>query len=212
MEDDLIWYVAYGSNLLSARFDCYLIGGKAPGATRKDPGARDDSPPHDERAMFLPYPLSFAGRFASWQGGGAAVLDPQRDDSVQTLARGYLITRAQFEDVLRQENADPAIIATDLPLEAGVSAVIGDGPYARVLCLGEQDGVPLYTCTAAADVEAAAPSKPYLQCLIAGLRETFALNKQGVRKYLEGLSGIKGRYPAPALNKAFDAADALIAE
>ena len=33
-QPEWVWYVSYGSNMARRRFDCYLSGGAAPGATR----------------------------------------------------------------------------------------------------------------------------------------------------------------------------------
>lgn len=211
---DLVWYVAYGSNLLLERLACYMLGGKPPGATRSMAGARDPSPPLAEGAQFLPHRLYFARNSRTWQGGGVAFVDPEPDPAVQTLGRRYLITREQFEDLLRQENVEPEL---DLPATwtaAGRHRVCA-GWYGEVLGLGEFDGHPLLTCTnpeGLAGSPVNQPSKPYLQCVIAGLRQTFALNQKGVRRYLEPVPGIEGRYPGPALNKAFAAAEPLISD
>jgi hypothetical protein len=32
--EDLVWYVAYGSNMRAARFGCYISGGRPRGARR----------------------------------------------------------------------------------------------------------------------------------------------------------------------------------
>jgi hypothetical protein len=210
---ELVWYVAYGSNLLLDRFACYILGGKPPGGTRRCAGARDPSPPLAEGAQFLPHRLYFAHEARGWQGGGVAFVDPSPDPTTQTLGRRYLITREQFVDLLRQENIDPEL---DLPLDLDPQGRtrVGDGRYGLVLGLGEFEGHPLLACTNSSSVAEAPinpPSKPYLQCVIAGLRETFALNKQGVRKYLEGVPGIAERYPAAALGKAFVASESLLA-
>jgi len=210
---ELVWYVAYGSNLLLDRFACYILGGKPPGGTRRCAGARDPSPPRAEGAQFLPHRLYFAHEARGWQGGGVAFIDHEPDPTAQTLGRRYLITREQFVDLLRQENVDPEV---DLPAELETTGrmQVGEGRYGLVLGLGEFEGQPLLACTNPAPLAEAPinpPSKPYLQCLIAGLRETFALNKQGVRKYLEAAPGIAERYPSAALGKAYDASEALLA-
>ena len=211
---DAVWYVAYGSNLLLERFACYILGGKAPGCTRRNRGARDHAPPQAEAAMFVDRPLYFARSASSWQRGGVAFVDPEPGPAAETLARPYLITREQFVDLLRQENDDPEADCDPAAVQAAGGILrVSEGWYGSVLLLGEVDGAPLLTFTdggGALNADIRAPSKPYLQCMIAGLRETFGLNKQGVRKYLEPLPGIHGTYPGPALNKAFAASDALL--
>jgi hypothetical protein len=70
-----LWYAAYGSNLARDRFENYLSGGRPVGATRHYPGARDSSPPIDDRPLLLPGRLFFAWESPTW-GGGIAFYDP----------------------------------------------------------------------------------------------------------------------------------------
>ncbi len=130
----LVWYAAYGSNLWWPRFRTYLEGGPVPyrPVPRDQAGARDPSPPAADRAWWLPHDLFFAGASPGWGGGAVAFLDPSPTtgsipkpepgadadpgapvttggdvDEVPdsgTLARIWLITAEQFEDVFRQEN------------------------------------------------------------------------------------------------------------
>ena len=65
----MIWYAAYGSNLDRERFHHYLQGGAAPGAQRVLSGARDTSPPVEERAVTFPGTMFFAWESPTWGGG-----------------------------------------------------------------------------------------------------------------------------------------------
>ena len=56
-----VWYVAYGSNLGTARFRCYLAGGRPEGGSRTYDGCRDPSEPADAFSLELPGTLVFAG-------------------------------------------------------------------------------------------------------------------------------------------------------
>ena len=211
-----VWYAAYGSNLLAARFRCYMEGGVAPGADGPSAaGARDPSPPTDERATFLPWRLGFVYRSSSWQQGGVAVIGGEATGDEQTLGRLWRLTVEQFEDVVRQENDDQQLcVDLDRLLVQG-SDDIGSGAYGRLLYGGERDGLPIVTCTGLRfppEETAAPPSLPYLRCLIAGLRETFNLNKQGVKRYLRRLPGIAdGGVSTELLGKAFTQAEELLA-
>lgn len=215
MNERLVWYAAYGSNLLTDRLACYITGGQPPGADGKaDPGARDKAPPRDERAIFLPYQLGFAGRSKRWQGGGVCYLVGPRDASRQSLGRAWLLTAQQFEDLVRQENGDDSLSVDADDLEPDQAVQVGSGAYGRVLCVDRFDDIPVLTCTALADdrlVDARAPGAAYLRCVIAGLRETFALNKQGVKKYLKRLPGCTDLDPS-FVNKVYDQASDLVAE
>src|SRR6266516_3153562 len=100
MMNELIWYVAYGSNLASERFRCYLAGGRPAGARRRYDGCRDTRPPRAGRAVELPGGIFFALRSRVW-GGGMAFYDPALPG--RAAAHAYLLTRGQFADVLAQE-------------------------------------------------------------------------------------------------------------
>ena len=99
-EDDLVWYVAYGSNLQAARFGCYLAGGRPPGARREYAGCRDTTPWRAAAPVTVPGRLCFGGVSPTW-GGGLALLDADADG--QTRGRAYLLTAGQLRDVAAQE-------------------------------------------------------------------------------------------------------------
>jgi hypothetical protein len=180
----LVWYAAYGSNLDADRFACYLRGGTPRGSTVANPGARDPSPPRERRALFLPGRVYFARWAERWGGGGVAFYDPEAEGPA--AARAYLVTTDQFDDVAAQE-----------------------GPwYARHLDLGELEGRPLRSFTAAwgrADVVATAPHEPYLRTVACGLVDAHGWTPEEAAAYLCGLDGCAG---------AWDPADvaALLAE
>ncbi len=97
---DRVWYVAYGSNLGTDRFRCYLAGGRPDGGTRTYAGCRDPSDPAGTFSLELPGALLFAGESGVW-GGGMAFFDPEGESSV--ACRAYLLTAEQFADVAAQE-------------------------------------------------------------------------------------------------------------
>ncbi len=202
--DDLVWYACYGSNLCFERFMCYLEGGKAPGAQRKNKGARDPSEPYEERAVFLPHALYFSQHSIVWQKGGVAFVDPRRNDEQQTWGRAYLITREQFEDVFRQENSSQELMVDwDTLLDSG-SFTSGDRWYNHIVQTGELDGYPIFTMTNATNPterKSNAPSAKYLQCIIDGIHETYCMGKEGTRKYLKDIPGIKGAFSGGQIAK-----------
>ena len=109
--EDLVWYVAYGSNMHAARFGCYISGGRPRGTRRTYLGCRDQSPPHRAIGVHLSGGLTFAGRSSVW-GGGVAFYNPHADGEV--AARAYLLTFGQFSDVVAQEVRRP--VGSDLTL------------------------------------------------------------------------------------------------
>ena len=183
--DDLVWYLAYGSNLSAARFRAYLQGGRPPGAARDYAGCRDPSPPRDTVSLRVPGRLGFTGRSTVW-GGGLAVYDPASTGEV--LGRAYLITFGQFSDVVTQE-ARRTVGQNLTRLSRGgyrpVSAV-----YDALLELEQRDGIPLVTMTSTGDHELAAPSAAYLGTILTGLREAFGLDDAACVSYLMDARGV----------------------
>ncbi|MEU4804294.1 histone deacetylase [Actinosynnema sp. NPDC023587] len=180
-----VWYVGYGSNLHADRFDCYLSGGTPDGAARGYPGCRDVSPPRAVRPVTAAGGIYFATRSPVW-GGGRAFFDP---DLPGTAAlRGYLITTAQFADVVEQEmyrEPGPEIDLTAV-LATGRDQR-GPGRYDTLLHLGDVAGHPVLTCTApwsSGDVEHTAPSGPYLRVLRDGLRAAHGWSTGDAAAYL----------------------------
>ena len=94
-----LWYAAYGSNLARDRLEAYLSAAGRPAPPRHYPGARDASPPSDDRPLLLPGHL-FAGESPTW-GGGIAFYDADARGTV--YARAYRITAEQFSDLAAQE-------------------------------------------------------------------------------------------------------------
>jgi len=171
-EDDPIWYASYGSNCLAARFEAYLNGGQASGATRAERGARNPNPPVTSAAFWFPSTVRFLGDSAKWGGGGVAFLDHGQKGSAP--GRRYLITKGQFDDVAAQESRRDAVA---LPIDAlvpGIVTPIGDGFYDGILALEPHDGVPVVTFTSPrpeVGIPSNPPSAAYLGTILRGLCE-----------------------------------------
>ncbi len=186
----LVWYVSYGSNMSAARLACYLEGGRPPGGSRPNPGARDGAPPARSVAVDLPGTTYFAGDSPQW-GGGTAFYDHGTPGA--TAARGYLVTAGQFADIAAQEMY--RVPAADDPLELlvlddleGGRHRVGPGHYETLVAVGEIDRMPLLTFTAphgTDDVEHVAPSRAYLDTMATGLRESRGWDAGRVAAYLD---------------------------
>jgi hypothetical protein len=159
---DLVWYAAYGSNLLRARFLTYLKGGRFEDLPRDHRRCDDPSPPRDEVKMTLPFARYFAYDSDTW-GGGVAFLDPNRRGT--TTGRLYLVTEGQFSHVLAQENGWQDRMPED------------KGWYRCVFGLGELDGVPVRTITSLERGPARAPSAAYRDVIARGEVETALLRE-----------------------------------
>jgi hypothetical protein len=181
VDDELVWYAAYGSNLCAARLACYLEGGTPLGARRATPGARDPRPPRDWRRVDLPHPLWFGGPSRTWRGG-PAFLDVERPGTA--VGRAWLVTRGQLADVVAQENGRPAG-SVDLPdpLVAGGGVVLPGAAYGRVVALAPVDGRPCLTATYHRRPDGRAPDPAYLALVAAGLAET-GLGAESARSLL----------------------------
>lgn len=194
----LVWYASYGSNLSATRFATYIQGGRAHGAARAHAGARDATPPRDDVAISIDHRLYFSGHSTLW-GGAAAFIDTVSitdEDAQRSLGRAYLISWAQFEDVVAEENGRPTapIAIADAELVGGFSRVIGPGRYENLLCLGRRGDVPVVTFTAPWTMDAlhsAAPSRAYLAMLAEGLREAHGLADFEILTYLGGAPGCR---------------------
>lgn len=210
---ELIWYAAYGSNLDRARFSCYLRGGRPVGSRRAYRGCRDPREPLADVPATLPFSLYFGGESATW-GGGSAFLDTGSGDGARTYVRLYLLSWAQLEDVVAQENGAPAARLTAVGRAtrsyiAGPAAEHGTVPgggswkYGAVVVCGELDGRPIATVTAPAACrpEIAAPSAAYLRTIARGLRQSHGMSPGGIADYLLGKAGVSGRWSRPRLRQ-----------
>jgi hypothetical protein len=171
-DNDLIWYAAYGSNCRAARFETYLTGGHAPGATRPERGARDPQPPIRSEECWFTTGIRFLGHSRKWGGGGIAFLD--HHGGVPAPGRRYLITKGQFDDVVAQENRRDATSIPIDPLTPGDVTALGNGPYDGIHRLESVEGIPVVTFTSPAartDQPTNPPSAAYLGTILRGLRE-----------------------------------------
>ncbi|WP_189924243.1 histone deacetylase [Kitasatospora xanthocidica] len=198
--EDLVWYVAYGSNLHAARLACYLRGGRPDGSAHTHPGCRDRRPARRTVAAALAGTLYFAGRSAAW-GGGSAFYDPTAHGEVP--CRAYLVTVGQFSDIAAQEMRRSPGADLDLTrVLADGRAALGPGRYETLLHVGALDGHPLLTFTAPHGLAGAAldaPSTSYLRTLAAGLAESHAWGPWRTAGYLATRPGAAGHWTPAAV-------------
>lgn len=169
IDEDLVWYVSYGSNLSESRFGCYLQGGTPEGGRRTMPGCRDGRPARAWRAVETSHTLHFGGPSPTWNGG-PAFLDTTRSGRV--LARAWLIARQQFDDLVAQENhLDVGTIDVDDDVVAGGGTVIAGGRYGRLVRLDDIEAIPAVTFTYLDRPAPRPPAPAYLTMLRRGLAE-----------------------------------------
>lgn len=129
--NDYVWYVSYGSNMLQERFMCYIQGGSFEGS-RNHPPCDDATPPVAVRTFDIPYDMYFGNISGSWPGSGVSFLDTTRKGNAFGVA--YLITKKQFEHVSAREND-------------GRTPTPGYGWYEDIISIGMVDGFEVMTIT-----------------------------------------------------------------
>lgn len=198
---DPVWYVAYGSNMRAARFDCYLSGGRPRGAQRTYAGCRDPSPPRRDVGIELAGGLTFAGTSRVW-GGGVAFYNPRAEGEL--AARAYLLTFGQLSDVVAQETRRP--VGADLTLHNGADRQwsVDSGVYETLLHVGDLDGVPMMTITSLQNIEPTPPSAPYLRTMLDGLGEAFGWTADERARYLLRARGVTPAWTAGRLVELCD--------
>ena len=182
-----VWYLGYGSNLHEQRFLCYIKGGIPQYGKNCNNGCTDKTPPIEDRAMTISYPLYFAlpnGKTGTdnWGAGGVAFIDPQEDKRSKTLCRMWRITEDQYREVKQQE---------------------GVGWYNKEICLGDEDGIPIFTITHDPVLtNIVRPSDTYIRNIASGLRETYGFTVKQTVDYLLDKAGIRNGIEKDWLTKA----------
>lgn len=188
MGTELLWYVAYGSNLLARRFMSYITGEYFEEFSRRHRGCPDKTPPHQIVSMTIPGKILFASHADHWQGMVAAFYDAS-DKLSQTKVRAYLITQDQFEHILAQECNVAHPVRIDLSaLQQTGHQDIGNGSYYfnRLVYLGERDRHPLITFTSSdTNLISMEPGPAYKQVLIEGLMESHGLSQKEAKQYTD---------------------------
>jgi len=206
-----VWYASFGSNMCSARFACYLRGGKVDGMVKECVGARSAHVPFQlpptsacaVRAMKVPHRLYFANSSPMWSRGGVAFLDVSReelDEELHSFVRLYRVSLACFNDVFSQENGlDPRRdddfrrFTAEEVIEMGLNRS-GDHRvpgtwYGYVHSLGVMDAEPILTFTLppaslrAIDDAINPPSREYHDVIARGLIE-LGVDEDAAHKYL----------------------------
>lgn len=195
-EDDPLWYAAYGSNCLAARFETYLVGGRAEGSSQDESGARDRRPPSDSRPYRFTQGIRFLGRSTKW-GGGVAFLDHRHVADGGAAGRLYRITAGQFTDLAAQESRRQRHPIELGGLVVGEVNAIGAGAYDGVLALDPVDGLPVLTLTSPRPIDTQRPTPPsaaYLRTILRGLLEVHHVPAQELIDVLLTAPGVAERW------------------
>jgi len=194
--EQVVWYVAYGSNMSRARLQRYLDRGP------------DPTPPRADRRFTIGHPLFFAGESQVW-GGGRAYVDHAVVDPPATLARAWLLTRAQWADLHAQESGTDHTPATEPgSLAVGEVRVVGTGRYDAVIGLGRHEEVPVVTFTGPepfAPPTCTRPEPAYLRAIATGLAEAHRLEADAAAAYLASRPGMAGHWTVDEVKAALGA-------
>lgn len=188
-----VWYACYGSNLLGERFNCYIAGGKPEGSLRTYIGCTDKTIPEQSKPLEIKAELYFAKKSKIWSGGGVAFIQP--NEQKLTLGKLYLITKAQFYELVKQEMRFEGIFEPDLNLaiKNGYLITQPETWYGKILFLGFEEEIPIFTFTNVdfLEFEINTPNEHYLKKIIVGLKETHKLEEEEIFNYLSDKKGIR---------------------
>lgn len=166
-EDNYVWYVSYGSNMLIDRFLCYIKGGSYNGS-RSLPPCNDTSDPVEIKPYIIPRDMYF-GYYSSQWDGGVSFLDTTKPGKAYGVA--YLITREQYEHVACQEN--------------GGYEPEDSSWYNKRYSLGSEDGIEVLTLTNNGVTEYNMPSERYLEVIRDGIRQNYPdIAEDDINRYL----------------------------
>ncbi len=202
-DNDLVWYVGYGSNILRERFLCYITGGQPAGSHKTHEGCRDKNLPVDDKPTVINHELYFAKNSSSWQNGGIGFVNGNANSAITTYSRMYLLTKQQLEDVAKQENdsEDFVILNFEEAITNGYTIFKSPSWYGNLLYLGEYNQHPVFTLTSKTIfTPATKPSLEYLTTIIKGIQQTHRLTTEELVNYLIGKSGISGNYTSAELH------------
>ncbi|HJP17001.1 MAG TPA: hypothetical protein QF762_08550 [Acidimicrobiales bacterium] len=187
--DQEVWYVAYGSNLLTARMLAYLEGSTEDSLWGKHRGAKDPTFPRDAQKIEVPYPIRFGGYSQRWKGGVAwcphKVLSGKE---IAPIGRAWRITRGQLADIVAQENRKETkeISIPDNFPKPGEAFKTNDGLIDLLISLDQIVGVPAVTLGSSSPPPPGPPSPSYRAVLVAGMSE-MGLTSAEIMEYLSVL-------------------------
>lgn len=201
-DESLVWYAGYGSNVLADRFLCYIIGGRPTGSQKTYEGCRDKTPPKQQKPTIIKHELYFAKKSKAWENGGVGFVNIEANESSKTFAKMYLITKQQLEDVAKQETDSEHYLTINFEegVSRGYSIFKSPSWYGRLLYLGKDTGLPIFTLTNEISLShVTRPSTSYLLTIANGIRQSHKLTTKELVEYFSNKKGIAGNYPLQEL-------------
>lgn len=101
-QEEMIWYVAYGSNLLEERLKYYIEGGFCEYNNKHYQGCKDKTLFLETRPVMIPYNMYYSNfNKGAWENSAVSFLDLSK--SGKAYGRAYKIKRSQLDDIHLQE-------------------------------------------------------------------------------------------------------------
>lgn len=123
--EKMVWYVAYGSNLLRERLKYYIQGGNCPANGRNYAPCDNTDMPSESRPVTIPYSMFYSNYDrGAWKNSAVCFLDLGRPG--RAYGRAYLVTEEQLKHIHGQEGKGP-------------------GWYPERIRLDDIEGFPAYT-------------------------------------------------------------------
>lgn len=170
--NELIYYVAYGSNLLEERFMNYIKGGICSFNNKIYNACANTHKPLKSTKFKIPYNMYFSKESSSWNNSSVSFIDDTKPGFA--YGKAYLITKEQFNHIHEQE---------------------GKGWYGKIIDLGEIDGFKAYTFTSKEKLMHKGIdtiSNNYLDVIKKGLKETYIdISNEEIDNYLNICTIIK---------------------
>jgi len=188
--DDLVWYVAYGSNLLKKPLKLYLEGGAPSPNARVHRECPWGTEVQGDQAYKLGFELYFACKSSeTWGKGGVAFVETKNVTPPPTLGRAYLLTIQQLGHVAMEENGwtDPVTIRKPDLSARSLVLLRETGRYRVLLPCRFLGKIPVVTLTGVPEETKPRnlPSEDYLNTIRKGLHETYlAMTELEIDEYL----------------------------
>lgn len=122
-QEEMVWYVAYGSNLLEERLRYYMEGGYCIYNDRNYRGCNDKTLFVETRPIMIPYDMYYANYDkGSWEHSAVSFLDVSHSGCA--YGRAYKIKKSQLNDIHVQEGRSSNWYPSMMQLEDidGISA------------------------------------------------------------------------------------------
>jgi len=155
----------------------------------------------------LCYEFLFADHSKAWNGA-VGFIRPVASNAA-TLARMYLISYGQFNDVVRQENGKAVPGNMIVPPYEYLSRgnhweIAGVRLYGRLINTGAKDKHPILRFTATRDDFVVGPhSEANIKMIVSGLEETYpCMRKSEILDYLRRTEGIRDTIPGDVLGSS----------